>query len=145
MAVYSDSTKIFHPMIYYYHSANTGATSGWKTINFNSAGVSHSGLTHSSGTFTCTGSAYEGYYLVTASHTHASGAHDNYYLRIVSSNLGSHCYVRNRDGDGHQVSAMLYLAHNNTFTIDVHHGNNNHACTNVDRNLHMCAFRFNNV
>lgn len=145
MAVYSDQTKIFQPMINYFHAANTTATAGWKTINWNTGSQTSTGLTHSGGTFTCANSESAGYYFVNFSHTHGSGAHDNYYLRIVSSNLGSHCYVRNRDGDGHQVSAILYLASSNTFTCDVHHGNNNHACSNGDRNLHMCAFRFNNV
>ena len=145
MALYSDQTKIFHPMISYHHASNTGAVSGWKTINWSTGSNTHSGLTHSGGTFTCANSDSAGYYFVHFSHTHGSGAHDNYYLRIVSSGLGSHCYVRNRDGDGHQVCAYMYLASSWTFTCDVHHGNNNHACSNGARNLSMLAFRFNNV
>ena len=145
MAVYSDSTKLFYPLVTYHHASNTGAVSGWKTINWSSGSNTDSGLTHSGGTFTCANSASAGYYFVLFNHTHANGAHDNYYLRIVSSNLGSHCYVRNRDGDGHSVVAYLYLASSNTFTCDVHHGNSSHACTNGDRNLSMMAWRFNNV
>jgi hypothetical protein len=145
MALYSDQTKIFHPMVYYYHASNTGAVAGWKRINWNSSGHTHSGLTHSGGTFTCANSDSAGYYFVTCSHVHNNGAHDNYYLRIVSSNLGSHCYVRNRDGSGLTVTAILYLASGNTFGIDTHHGNSSHSCNNGDRNLHMTAFRFNNV
>jgi len=145
MAFYSDQTRIFSPLVTYHHASNSTATSGWKTINWSTGSNTHSGLTHSGGTFTCANSESAGYYFVQFSHTHSSGAHDNYYLRIVNSGLGSCVYVRNRDGDGHQVSAYMYLASGWTFTCDVHHGNNNHACNNGARNLHMMAWRFNNV
>ena len=140
LTVYSD--RMFFPVFHAHDVANSGAVQGWKNIDWNSKVLdSCSGWDNSSLNWE---PDKAGYYLITFSHAHTGGHHDEYEIEIK---VGGTVYANaSSRTDRISCSCLAYMnGSGNYVEWKVYHSNNSHACDNGDKRTSCVAYRLSGV
>ena len=130
------------PIFHAWDVANSGAVSGWKNIDWNVKSLdSCSGWDASNLNWE---PDKAGYYLITFSHAHTGGHHDQYEAEIK---VGGSVYANaSSKTDRISCACLAYLnGSGNYVEWKVYHSNNSHACDNGDKRISCVAYRLSGV
>ena len=134
--------RLFYPVARAWGIDNTTATTGWKTIQWNSSNKEIGSSLFSNNDERIT-PGVGGWYFVTVSHGHASGYHNSYYLRIQHSSQGTYMEASSQ-GDRINVSGFIYMSASEYIYAQVYHSNSSHACQN-NRTANINVYHLNGV